>query len=157
MSNNATLAAQHGTKKACIANAYLLPGNGSIEIRRPVTKRDVLHAQRKGVERSSLKSQFTVAEYFYTIANQRPEEYLRELLVKVDRSQKLNIVLSVKGGGIKAQLAACRLAIAKALVKLDPGCKPLISDECRTDARKKERSKIGCRGKARRKVQFSKR
>jgi len=155
--SNSTLAAQHGSRKSCVANAYLLPGTGKIEVRRPITKKDVLQAKRRGQERNELKKVFTLDEYFKTIISQRPAEYLAELLMKINRTATLNIILTVKGGGLKSQLQACRLAIAKALVKLEPECKPLIADDCHTDARKKERSKIGCRGKARRKVQFSKR
>jgi len=155
--SNTTLAAQHGTRKACVANAYLLPGTGKMEVRRSISQRDVLNAKRRGRERNELKTTFTVEEYFYSVITQRPAEYLNEVVARVNRQSSVDVVLTVRGGGIKTQLQACRLAIAKALVKLDPACKPLISEECRTDARKKERSKIGCRGKARRKVQFSKR
>ncbi len=155
--SNTTLAAQHGTRKACVANAYILSGSGALEIRRSISQRDVLNAKRRGRERNELKTTYTVDEYFSSVITQRPTEYLHEVLQRVNRHTSFNVVFTVRGGGIKTQLQACRLALAKALVKLDPSCKPLISDECRTDARKKERSKIGCRGKARRKVQFSKR
>jgi small subunit ribosomal protein S9 len=155
--SNTTLAAQHGTRKACVANAYILAGTGKMEVRRSISQRDVLNAKRRGRERNQLKTTYTVDEYFYSVISQRPTEYLNEIIQRVNRHTSLDVIITVRGGGIKTQLQACRLAIAKALVKLEPSCKPLIADECRTDARKKERSKIGCRGKARRKVQFSKR
>lgn len=157
MSVNSTLAAQHGTRKASVANAYLLPGNGEIIVRRSLSQKDVLNAKRRGVDRTQLKTSFTSDEYFATIAAQRPTEFLKEVLIKVNHANSFKVIISVKGGGLKSQLHAARLAIAKALVKMNPELKPLISMECRTDARKKERAKIGCRGKARRKVQFSKR
>lgn len=151
------LAAQHGRRKSCVANAYLSHGNGQIEVRRSFSARDVLNAKRQGKERSELKTRLSVNEYFLSIITQKPEEYLQEVFQLISRPGHFNVVLHVKGGGLKAQLQACRLAIAKALVKLDPSYKPALSSECRTDARQKERSKVGCRGKARRKVQFSKR
>jgi ribosomal protein S9 len=155
--SNTTLAAQHGTRKACVANAYVSSGTGKMEVRRSYTARDVLNAKRKGRDRADLKTSFTVDEYFYSVLSQRPTEYLAEVLHHINRETAFNIVLTVKGGGIKTQLQACRLALVKALVKIDPEFKKLIPNKCRTDARKKERSKIGCRGKARRTVQFSKR
>ncbi len=157
MSDNSTLAAQHGTRKASVANVYLQPGNGEILVRCSGTKKKVSKAKRKGIERSEIKTLFTVDEYFATIAAQEPTAFLKEILVKVNKASCFKVIIRVKGGGLKSQLTAARLALAKAVVEYDPELKPQISTECRTDARKKERAKVGCRGKARRKVQFSKR
>jgi len=157
MSNNVTLAAKHGTRKAAVANAHLLPGKGEFVVSRSLSPKDVLNAKRRGVERSALKTTFTVDQYFSTISAQKPLDFLKEVLAMVNCVDNFKVVINVKGGGLKSQLHAARLAIAKALVKYNPELKPLLGSECRTDARKKERSKIGCRGKARRKVQFSKR
>ena len=71
---------------------------------------------------------------------------------------KFNIKVNVAGGGITGQAEAVRLAITKALVKLDPENKPTLKAEGLTtrDPRMVERKKFGQR-KARKKVQFSKR
>jgi len=63
-----------------------------------------------------------------------------------------------KGGGVKGQLGAIRLAIARSLVKMDPDLKkPLKKQGLLTrDPRMVERKKPGLR-KARKAEQFSKR
>ena len=155
--SNPTLAAQHGSRKASIANAFISAGTGTITVRCSYNKRDLLNMKRAGKDLSTIKKDFLVVEYFDTVQTYNPLEFLLLPLVSINKADKFNVIITVKGGGIKSQLEAARLAIAKALVKIDPSYKPALADFCRTDARKKERSKIGCRGKARRKVQFSKR
>src|SRR5690606_21466467 len=65
---------------------------------------------------------------------------------------------NVAGGGVKGQAEAVRLAIAKALIELDPEAKPALRAKglVTRDDRMVERKKPG-RRKARRKFQFSKR
>jgi small subunit ribosomal protein S9 len=77
-------------------------------------------------------------------------------LLKV--SDKYDILVNVRGGGITGQAGAIRLGIARALVKLDPTVRPQLKKEgfLTRDARKVERKKYGLAG-ARRSFQFSKR
>ena len=69
-----------------------------------------------------------------------------------------DIRVRVKGGGTRAQAEAIRLALARALVKLEEDKKPLMRTNgmLTRDARMVERKKYG-RRKARRSFQFSKR
>ena len=66
--------------------------------------------------------------------------------------------LNLNGGGFKGQAEALRLAIARALVKINPEDKPALKSEgfMTRDPRTVERKKPG-RPKARKRFQFSKR
>ena len=77
-------------------------------------------------------------------------------LLKV--SDKFDIVVNVRGGGITGQSGAIRLGIARALVKLDPTVRAELKQAgfLTRDARKVERKKYGLAG-ARKSFQFSKR
>jgi small subunit ribosomal protein S9 len=69
-----------------------------------------------------------------------------------------DIKVNVKGGGFKGQAEAIRLAISRALVKMDEDNKKLLKDQkfLTRDARIVERKKYG-KPKARKSFQFSKR
>ncbi len=69
-----------------------------------------------------------------------------------------DLIIRVRGGGIKAQAEAVRLGIARALVQEDETRKHALKEEgfLTRDSRKKERKKYG-RAKARKRFQFSKR
>ena len=71
---------------------------------------------------------------------------------------KYDLKINVKGGGINGQVDAIRLAICRALVKIDGDYKPLLKAESlmTRDPRMVERKKPG-QPKARKKFQFSKR
>ena len=71
---------------------------------------------------------------------------------------KYDIKVNVDGGGVKGQAEAVRLAIARALCKIDEEFRPPLKKEgfLTRDARMVERKKYG-RRKARKKFQFSKR
>jgi small subunit ribosomal protein S9 len=71
---------------------------------------------------------------------------------------KYDITVNLKGGGIKGQAEALRLAIARAMVIVKPECKDALkSNKLLTrDPREVERKKPGQPG-ARRRFQFSKR
>lgn len=95
------------------------------------------------------------------------EDYLcRESLIQnimrplqaVEMQGKIDIDVSVKGGGVSGQSGAIRLAIARALARFDPEFRvPLKKEGLLTvDARKVERKKYG-QPKARKRFQFSKR
>jgi len=102
-----------------------------------------------------------------TINGRTKEEYLSrvalihhamEPLQKVDMAGKLDVEAHVAGGGVSGQAGAIRLAIARALISLDPQLRPALKKAglLTVDARKVERKKYG-RPKARKRFQFSKR
>ena len=91
-----------------------------------------------------------------------PSEILRTIvqqpLVKIEVTRKFDIKVNVDGGGTTGQAEAIRLAISRALCKVDLAYRgPLKSEGFLTrDSRVVERKKPG-RRKARKAFQFSKR
>ena len=83
---------------------------------------------------------------------------VRQPLEVVDMSDKVDIRITVSGGGISGQAGAIRHGITRALMAYDESYrKPLRQAGFVTrDARQVERKKVGLR-KARRATQFSKR
>ncbi len=83
---------------------------------------------------------------------------VKQPLTKVDAAEKYDIKVNLNGGGFTGQSQALRLAIARALVKINPEDKKALRSEgfLTRDAREVERKKPG-RPKARRRFQFSKR
>ena len=79
-------------------------------------------------------------------------------LEAVSLNQKIDVIASVRGGGLAGQAGAIRHAISRALVEYDQTLKSLLrkGDFLTRDPRMKERKKYGRRG-ARRRFQFSKR
>ncbi|MFP4059349.1 MAG: 30S ribosomal protein S9 [Bacteroidota bacterium] len=75
-----------------------------------------------------------------------------------ENTGKYDIKVNLDGGGIKGQAEALRLAIARALVKIDPEKKSMIKSNgfLTRDPREVERKKPG-QPKARKRFQFSKR
>jgi small subunit ribosomal protein S9 len=71
---------------------------------------------------------------------------------------QFDVLVNVNGGGLRGQAEAVRLAVARALVKMDDELRRVLrSEELLTrDAREVERKKPG-RPKARKRFQFSKR
>ena len=82
---------------------------------------------------------------------------VKQPLTKVDAVEKYDIKVNLNGGGFTGQSQALRLAIARALVKINPEDKKALRSEgfLTRDAREVERKKPG-RPKARRRFQFSK-
>ena len=121
-----------GRRKTAVARAYVQKGKGNIV----VNKKDY-------------KAYFTTSTLQYKI-NQAFE------VTKTAGEYDVNI--NVKGGGVTGQAEAVRLAIARALVKLDENHKPLLKEEGLMTRNPKmvERKKPGQK-KARKKFQFSKR
>ena len=93
--------------------------------------------------------------YFPVVADRRA---ITDTLDAVDCRDKMDIRISVSGGGNTGQSGACKMGIARALVGHDPEFfAPLRSGGFLTrDSRMKERKKCGLHG-ARRGTQFSKR
>ncbi len=121
-----------GRRKAAIARVYVSEGNGKITI----NKREL------GVYFPSSILQFVV----------------KQPLNKLGVAEKYDINVNLNGGGFKGQAEALRLAIARALVKIDANSKPALKAEgfMTRDPREVERKKPG-RPKARKRFQFSKR
>ncbi len=87
------------------------------------------------------------------------QEFLLKPFKVTGREVKgFDISFKVTGGGIKSQLVACQLALAKALVELDENLRPLLKDASllTRDPRMKERKKYGLK-RARKAPQYSKR
>jgi small subunit ribosomal protein S9 len=76
----------------------------------------------------------------------------------VDMADKLDLRITVKGGGISGQAGAIRHGITRALMEYDGALRPTLraAGYVTRDARSVERKKVGLR-KARRRPQFSKR
>lgn len=83
---------------------------------------------------------------------------VRQPLELVEMTDKLDIFVTVKGGGNTGQAGAIRHGITRALMELDESLRPSLraAGFVTRDARKVERKKVGLR-KARKKPQFSKR
>jgi small subunit ribosomal protein S9 len=94
-------------------------------------------------------------EYFPTL----PLQYLiNQAQETVNMKDVYDITVNVEGGGFKGQAEAIRLAIARALVKVDEASKPALRAKglMTRDPRMVERKKSGQK-KARKRFQFSKR
>lgn len=79
-------------------------------------------------------------------------------LEKVGSSNRYDMIIRVRGGGIEAQTIAIRLGLARALVENDENLRHDFKElgYLTRDSRKKERKKYGRAG-ARKRFQFSKR
>jgi small subunit ribosomal protein S9 len=121
-----------GRRKAAVARVYVSEGNGKITI----NKRDL-------------------AEYFPSSILQF---VVKQPLTLLDAAEKYDIRVNLYGGGFTGQSQAVRLAIARALVKINAEDKKALRSEgfMTRDSREVERKKPG-RPKARRRFQFSKR
>ena len=121
-----------GRRKAAIARVYLSEGAGEIII-----------------NDKDLKTYFPVGTLQYIV--EQPFSVL-------EVAGKYKLKANLDGGGIKGQAEALRLAISRALVKLDETSKPKLKAAgfMTRDPREVERKKPG-RPKARKRFQFSKR
>ena len=83
---------------------------------------------------------------------------VRQPLVTTDMLGKVDIVVTVSGGGVSGQAGAIRHGISRALVVLNPEFRPALKAAgfMTRDPRMKERKKYGVKA-ARRAPQFSKR
>ncbi len=83
---------------------------------------------------------------------------VRQPLVTSDELGKVDIVATVKGGGVTGQAGAIRHGISRALLLVNPEYRPALKAEgfLTRDPRMKERKKYGLKA-ARRAPQFSKR
>ncbi len=97
----------------------------------------------------------TLEEYF---PNKVHQQLVRDPLVTADKAEAYHVIANLSGGGISGQAGALRLAIARALVELDPDDRSALKRAgfLTRDARAKERKKYGLK-KARKAPQYSKR
>ena len=95
-------------------------------------------------------------EDFFHVEGER--RAILDVLQAVGKTDSVDVVIRVAGGGPTGQAGACRMGIARALISYDTGLFDVLRDGrfLTRDSRMKERKKYGLRG-ARRGVQFSKR
>ncbi len=124
-----------GRRKTSVARVYLFPGQGKITINDKI---------------------FNSAEEYFK-DQVRARQAFEPLLI-TDMNDKFDVFVRVEGGGLSGQAGAVRLALARALVKINPDLRaPLKAKGLLTrDPRMVERKKYGLK-KARRAPQYSKR
>lgn len=83
---------------------------------------------------------------------------IRQPLVLTKHLDKLDVKVTVQGGGVSGQAEAVRHGISRALLEVDASLRPSLKKAgfLTRDARKKERKKYGLRA-ARARYQYSKR
>lgn len=151
-----TVYAAHGTRKSAVSNAYVKSGTGESIVKRSFPASVVRKLKRKKGDNLELQKKRSLNDYFGSLTTINADKFINELLEKANLVGKVDIVLTCKGGSLKTQIQAARLALAKALIKMDADLRPLINKYLRTDDRRKERRKVGLKG-ARAATQFSKR
>ena len=121
-----------GRRKAAVARVYVSKGDGKIVINRR-----------------------ELSEYFPSPILQF---IVKQPLNTLSVVEQYDIKVNLFGGGFKGQSEAVRLAITRALIKIDPETKPKLKAEgfVTRDPRAVERKKPG-QPKARKRFQFSKR
>ena len=121
-----------GRRKSAVARVYVSEGTGKITI----NKRDI-------------------TEFFPSAILQY---VVKQPLLQLDAVEKYDIKANLDGGVFTGQSQALRLAIARALVKINAEDKKALKDKgfLTRDSRAVERKKPG-QPKARRRFQFSKR
>jgi small subunit ribosomal protein S9 len=121
-----------GRRKTAAARVFLSSGTGKISV----------NAQ-------------SLEEFF---GRETSRMVVRQPLEVADMTDKLDVMITVRGGGNSGQAGAIRHGIARALVELDENFRvPMRKAGFLTrDARAVERKKVGLR-KARKRPQFSKR
>ncbi len=121
-----------GRRKSAVARVYMCEGSGKITI----NKKDI-------------------TEYFPSAILQY---VVKQPLNLLNVAEKYDLKVNLDGGGFTGQSQALRLAIARALVKVNAEDKKALKDQgfLTRDSRAVERKKPG-RPKARARFQFSKR
>jgi len=121
-----------GRRKSAVARIYVSEGKGQITI-----------------NKKELKEYFTTGTLQYIVT---------QPLNLLEVADKYDIKVNLDGGGVTGQAEALRLAISRALVKIDAEDKSALRTAgfMTRDPREVERKKPG-QPKARKKFQFSKR
>ncbi len=126
------LAQTVGRRKEAIVRVRLLPGTGVFTLNgRPMEN------------------------YF---PNKVHQQLIREPLVQTENADAYDVIANLRGGGITGQAGALRLAVARALIEVDPDDRPVLKKAgfLTRDARVTESKKYGLK-KARKAPQYSKR
>ena len=121
-----------GRRKEAVVRVRLLPGTGQFTL-----------------------NGRTLEQYF---PNKVHQQLIREPFVILEKNEQYDVVGILHGGGVSGQAGALRLAIARALIEIEPEDRPALKAEgfLTRDARIKERKKYGLK-KARKAPQYSKR
>ena len=121
-----------GRRKSSTARVFVKPGKGNIVI------------NKRSLE-----------EYF---GRPTARMVVRQPLELVEMTEKLDLFVTVVGGGISGQAGAIRHGITRALMEYDESLRPVLRKAgfVTRDARKVERKKVGLH-KARKRPQYSKR
>lgn len=121
-----------GRRKTSAARVFLRPGTGNISI-----------------------NGRTLDTYF---GRETARMVVRQPLQLVEMADKLDVTITVEGGGISGQAGAIRHGIARALIEYDEALRSSLrrAGFVTRDAREVERKKVGLR-KARKRPQYSKR
>ena len=118
---------QSGTRKTAVARATLVPGAGILRINNRLISTMPSNMFRSKIEEA--------------------------MLLAGDVASKVNVDVTVTGGGVNGQAEASRLAIAKALAQFDKKLRSKYLEYDRmftvADVRRKETHKPNCHGKAR--------
>jgi small subunit ribosomal protein S9 len=121
-----------GRRKEAVARANIRAGSGTIVVNnKPI-------------------------EAYFTTATQRM--VVTEALRVTNTETSFDITANIFGGGVNGQAGALRMAIARALVDLDPETRPALKKAglLTRDSRRKESKKYGLK-KARKAPQYTKR
>ena len=126
------LAIGTGRRKTAVARVFVRDGSGKIVINGKEPK-----------------------DYFVT---DEQVQLVRQPLLVTSNDNKYDILITVQGGGMNGQAAACLHGISRALVQIDQDSRTALKANgyLTRDSRMPERKKYGQRG-ARRRFQFSKR
>ena len=121
-----------GRRKEAIVRVRLVPGTGQYKL-----------------------NGRTLDNYF---PNKVHQQLVNEPFVTLEKTEQYDVIGRLHGGGISGQAGALRLAIARALIEIEPDDRPALKKEgfLTRDARIKERKKYGLK-KARKAPQYSKR
>jgi small subunit ribosomal protein S9 len=122
-----------GKRKTSVAKVFLKEGSGLIKVNNKLFE-----------------------DFFSGVGEER--ELLKNPFILVNVSNKYDLDIKVKGGGISSQMDAIRLGIAKALCTVNNEYRQVFNENLllRRDSRIKERRKYGLK-KARKASQYSKR
>jgi small subunit ribosomal protein S9 len=121
-----------GRRKEAVARANIRPGSGTIVVNnKPI-------------------------EAYFTTATQRM--VVTEALRVTENETSFDITANIFGGGVNGQAGALRMAIARALIELNPETRPALKKAglLTRDSRRKESKKYGLK-KARKAPQYTKR
>nr|WP_208383371.1 30S ribosomal protein S9 [Modestobacter marinus] len=121
-----------GRRKEAIVRVRLLPGTGEFKL-----------------------NGRSIEQYF---PNKVHQQLIREPFVILEKAEQYDVVGILHGGGVSGQAGALRLAIARALIEIEPEDRPALKKAgfLTRDPRVTERKKYGLK-KARKAPQYSKR